>query len=148
MRWTCVKLVKKPLPRWDLRRRIKDPRGTVGFWGVKFNRIMIVFVGGQIFLLVYGTKSTTRALLHSLSQLKLSILDTPSGQKNPQEPLLAAQSYKGSLLRQMTDILLFQRLGERLPHIIFLISSAHTVPNEPFSSLPIKRIYCSSWVEQ
>lgn len=142
MRWTCA---RQTLPGWEWRRRIKDPRGTLRFWGVKFNGIMIVFVGGQIFNWFMGQKAQPEPLLHSLSQLKLSTLDKPSGQKTPKNHFQQLGLTEGHYFWQMTDILLFQRLGERLPHIIFLISSAHTVPNSPFSSPPIKRIYCSSW---
>lgn len=120
----------------------KTPRGTLRFWGVKFNGIVIVFVGGQTFNWFIGQKAQPEPLLHSLSQLKLSTLHTPSGQKNHFEQLSLTE---GHYFWQMTDIWLFQRVNERLPHII--ISSEHTVPNEPLLSFPIKGIYFSSWVK-
>ncbi len=128
------------------KRGIKDLRGSLRFWGVNFNGIMIVFVGAQIFNWFIGTKSTTRATPTFTQPAKtLYVRYTIRVEKDPRT---TCSSSEGHYFWQMTDILLFQRLGERLPHIIFLISSEHTVPNEPFSSPPIKGIYCSSWIKR
>lgn len=143
MRWTCV---RPNTARMGFRGgRIKDARSTLRFWGVKFNGIMIVFVGGQIFNWFKEQKAQPKPLLHSLGQLKISTIDKTIRVEKPREPLLATQFQWGSLLLTNDRHSLFQRLGERLAHISFLISSEHTAPNEPFSSPPIKGIYCSSW---
>lgn len=74
--WTsihvCIKqeIVCKKRPKWR-------------FWRVKFNGIMIAFVGHRVFNCFIRQKAQPEPLLHSLSQLKLSIVDTPSGQKAP-----------------------------------------------------------------
>lgn len=66
---------------------------------MKFNGIVIVFVKGQIFNWFTGQKAQPEPLLHSLSQLKLSTLETLSGRKNPLTTFtVVAQSYIGSLL--------------------------------------------------
>lgn len=119
----------------------KNPRGTLRFWGVKFNGIAIVFVWGQTFNWFIGQKAQPEPLLHSLSQLKLSTLYTPSGLKT----ILSSSVIQSHYFWQMTDIWVFQRVSERLPRII--ISSEHTVPNEPLSSFPVEGIYCSRWIK-
>lgn len=58
-----------------------------------------------------GQKAQPEPLLHSLSQLKLSTLDSPSGQTKTQEPLLAAQSYRGSLLLTNDRHFAFSKVG-------------------------------------
>lgn len=47
---------------------------------MKFNGIVIAFVGGQIFNGFTGQKAQPEPLLHSLSQLEVPTLDSPSGQ--------------------------------------------------------------------
>lgn len=141
------------LSGWEQRRGIKDPRDTLRFGGVKFNGIVIAFVGGQIFNGFTGQKAQPEPLLHSLSQLEVPTLDSPSGRPKKRKKERAENRFKQLSLTedhyfwQMTDILLFQRLGEWVSHIILFILSEHTVPNKLFSSPPIKGIYYSSWVE-
>lgn len=134
---TCA---RQTLPKWG-ERGIKDPKGALRFWGVKFNGIMTVFVRGQTFNWFTGQKAQPEPLLHSLSQLQVCTLHTPSGKENHFELMLTERHY----FWQMTDILLFRRVSKRLQHII--ISSEHSVPNEALSSFSIKGIYCSSWVK-
>lgn len=59
---------------------------------MKFNGIVIVFVGGQTFNWFIGQKAQPEPLLRSLSQLKLSTVHTPSGQKKHFEQLSLTES--------------------------------------------------------
>lgn len=107
---------------------------------MKFNGIMIAFVGGQIFNWFTGQKAQPEPLLRSLSQLKLSTTNHRQGRpkkKKKRESLSAAQSSRGSLLLTNDGHFAFsKRLGQWLAHIIFLILQEPTVPNKPFSSPP------------
>lgn len=110
----------------------KDPRGTLRFWGVKFNGIMIVFVGGQIFNWFTGQKAQPEPLLHSLSQLKLSTLDKPSGQKTSKNHSQQLSLTEGHYFWQMTDIFALSKVGRKaityyLSHFVCTHCSQQTV---------------------
>lgn len=140
------------LSGWEQRRGIKDPRDTLRFGGVKFNGIVIAFVGGQIFNGFTGQKAQPEPLLFTQPTrspyIRFTIRPTKKRKKERAKNRFKQLSLtEDHCFWQMTDILLFQRLGEWVSHIILFILLEHTVPNKQFSSPPIKGIYYSSWVE-
>lgn len=97
---------------------------------------MIVFVGGQMFNWFMGQKAQSEPFLHSLSQLKVSTLDSPSGWTKTREPLLAARTYS-HYFWQMADTLLFQKVGRMattcyLAHFIGTLRSQQTIFISPY----------------
>lgn len=68
---------------------------------MKFNGIVIAFVGGQIFNGFTGQKAQPEPLLHSLSQLEVPTLDSPSGRPKKEKRKELRTALSSSVLQRI-----------------------------------------------